>query len=152
MVSFVSSQQTFLCAIFYCFLFLCCCLCFALSVLLGQVVSELEAGLSSKFLIITLWKEKLERLEILMNKTCSNSAFTQRDYMRDYSQQQQKKQFNLAYLSARLSRSFATASKNRTRQLQTITSSKGFHSIFVWCEKPASSTLVLHNNPSELAN
>lgn len=145
------SQQTFLCAIFYCFLFLCCCLSFDLSVLLGQVVSEPEAGLWSKFLIITLWKE---RLEILMSKTFKFciAAYTKRDYMRDYSQQQKKKQFNGAYLSMWLSRSFATASKNRTRQLQTITSSKGTHSISVWCEKSASSTLVLHNNPSELAN
>lgn len=34
-------------------------------------MSEPEAGLWSKFLITTLWKE---RLEILMSKTCSHSA------------------------------------------------------------------------------
>lgn len=54
---------------------------FDLSVLLGQVVSELEAGLWSKFSIITFWKERLETLESLMSKTCSNSAslLTQRE-------------------------------------------------------------------------
>lgn len=41
-------------------------ICFDLSVILGQVVSESEADLQANFLIITLTQE---RLEILMGET-----------------------------------------------------------------------------------
>lgn len=99
----------------------------------------------------TLEREVRDSYEQDMFTFCI-AAHTKRDYKRDYSQDKKKKQFNGAYLSTWLSRSFATATKNRTRQLQTITSSKGPHSISVWCEKSASSILVLHNNPSELTN
>lgn len=117
MVSFVSSEQSFLCAILYCFLFLCCCLCFDLSVILGQVVSR------SRFVVqvfnhCTLEREVRDSYEQDMFTFCI-AAHTKRDYKRDYSQDKKKKQFNGAYLSTQLSRSFATASKNRTRQLQS---------------------------------
>lgn len=100
-------------------------ICFDLSVILGQVVSESEADLWSKFLIIILIQE---RLEILTGETnvhilhcCSEKVDTckqkysnsgQLIYMRDYSQG--KKQCNGANLSTRFARFFLTVSKNRT--------------------------------------
>lgn len=63
---------------------------FDLSVILGQVVSEPEAGLWSKFLIITVWEERLENL---MSKTCSHSELllTQKEITRGITVKERKK-------------------------------------------------------------